>query len=140
MFQCTVCGYILDKDDDWLKVLDDGFKCPICESPKAYFKPMPEQQEQMVQKEIKTTVEETEIPSQFECTVCAHVHEADDDWIDKEEDWKCPICESPKSYFKTKTTTEVKTISITPEPSINFATGSSVETVLQRYQRNDRRG
>jgi methylamine---glutamate N-methyltransferase subunit C len=127
MFQCSVCGYIADKDDDWLKVIEDGFKCPICESPKAYFKPMPQQQEQIIQTESTTTVEEIETTPQYECTVCAHIHEDGENWLEKDDDWKCPVCESPKSYFKTKKTTEVKTIKTSSTPQIDISTGNSFE-------------
>ncbi|KPK68361.1 glutamate synthase [candidate division WOR_3 bacterium SM23_60] len=41
--------------------------------------------------------------AKFECDVCGHIHEADEKWKDREDGWKCPTCESDKSYFKITT-------------------------------------
>lgn len=46
--------------------------------------------------------------AKFECDVCGHVHEADEKWKEKEDGWKCPTCESDKSYFKITTVVKEK--------------------------------
>lgn len=38
--------------------------------------------------------------AKFECTVCGNIIEASEKWKDISEEWKCPICESDKSYYK----------------------------------------
>ncbi len=91
---CEVCAYEHETEDDNWAELEDGFSCPVCGSPKSYFK---------VVVERKTEEDGTETVSQettyFECTVCAHKHEAQHGFLDDEGEFTCPVCQSPKNYF-----------------------------------------
>jgi glutamate synthase domain-containing protein 2 len=51
----------------------------------------------------------------YTCSVCEYVHDeakTGQSWDDLPEDWVCPVCESPKSYFSQMDSTES-----TPMPS-----------------------
>ena len=40
--------------------------------------------------------------AQYICSVCEYVHDEEKSgqrWDDLPDDWVCPVCESPKSYF-----------------------------------------
>ena len=90
-YECDVCGHVHEADEKW-KNQDDGWKCPVCESDKSYFKAVGSS---AVTPEVKTKIK-------YECEVCGHIHEADEKWKDTKDGWTCPICESNKSYFKSK--------------------------------------
>lgn len=38
--------------------------------------------------------------AKFECAVCGNIIEESDNWKEVSEEWKCPVCESDKSYYK----------------------------------------
>ena len=88
-YECDVCGHVHEADENWKKV-DDGWKCPTCESDKSYFKPMKGSAESTAQKG----------KFKYECDVCGHVQEGEESWKEIDDGWKCPTCESDKTYFK----------------------------------------
>ncbi|MBN1592028.1 MAG: rubredoxin [Candidatus Coatesbacteria bacterium] len=48
----------------------------------------------------------------YECTVCGYVFDEEKEgkkWEDLPDDWVCPICESPKSYFRQQASAEAHT-------------------------------
>ena len=85
-YECDVCGHIHEANEKW-KSLDDGWKCPVCESDKSYFKSVGAAEE---------TPEVTD-KIKYECDVCGHNHEADQKWKRLDDEWKSPVWESDKS-------------------------------------------
>ena len=43
--------------------------------------------------------------AKYRCSVCDYIHDEEktgQKWDDLPEEWVCPVCESPKSYFVKK--------------------------------------
>jgi glutamate synthase domain-containing protein 2 len=72
--------------------------------------------------------------AQYTCSVCEYVHDEEktgQKWDDLPDDWVCPVCESPQSYFsKTEEDTHA------PEPQVDKALAEADTTNLIDLQKN----
>jgi len=102
VFKCSVCGYEYDPADHngaAFEDLPDDWKCPICGSPKSAFV----QQGGRRVEHVKLHEAATTSAGVFKCSVCGYEYNPADHngaaFEDLPDDWKCPICGSPKSAF-----------------------------------------
>merc|ERR1719343_579732 len=95
VFKCSVCGYEYNPADHngaAFEDLPDDWKCPICGSPKSAFA------------QVGASLQEASTTAAvFKCSVCGYEYNPADHngaaFEDLPDDWKCPICGSPKSAF-----------------------------------------
>lgn len=75
--------------------------------------------------------------AKYECDVCGYIHEADEKWKEIDDGWKCPTCESDKSYFRKTggvTTPPVQETQVS-DTSIQPSKESTIEEYLDNIRK-----
>ncbi len=93
VYKCGVCGEIYDESVEPVRFEDlpDDWVCPLCGSPKSAFKKVGE-----------PAGEPDWVPGIYKCGVCGEIYDESKESVrfdDLPDDWKCPLCGSPKSEF-----------------------------------------
>jgi glutamate synthase domain-containing protein 2/rubredoxin len=100
-YQCALCSEIYDEELSGMAWADlpPDWVCPVCGSPKSSFAPMIVPATSAPKAVMGAPATERGV---YECSLCSEVYDERKERVrfaDLPDDWRCPVCGSPKSAF-----------------------------------------